>query len=73
MIRTEKDVAWSVISQGYKCLRCGQPAIEVAPDDYQCINDPDCIIAMENERSEEAESAMWLSTADDDTESEMWI
>lgn len=73
MIRTEQDVTWSVISQGHKCRWCGQPAIEVAPNDYQCLNDPECLIAKENEASEEAERDMWASTTEEDTESEMWI
>lgn len=25
--RTEKDVTWSSLSQGYRCIHCGQPAM----------------------------------------------
>ena len=42
MKRTEKDVAWSVIAQGFKCLWCGQPAIAIGPDEFMCANDPKC-------------------------------
>lgn len=42
-VRTEKDVAWSVIAQGYKCLWCAQPAIETEPGVFMCVNDPDCL------------------------------
>lgn len=47
MKRGEKDVAWSTISHGWKCLFCAQPAIQVEPDHWQCVNDPECLAAAE--------------------------
>lgn len=51
MKRTEKDVAWSTIAQGFKCLWCAQPAIEdgQGSGSFICANDPECMKAKEVE------------------------
>ena len=48
MKRTEKDVVWSTMTQGHYCKACGQPAIET-PDGFLCVNDPDCLNAMQED------------------------
>jgi hypothetical protein len=52
MKRTGNDVVWSNDGQRAHCKWCGEPAIEVAIDDFQCLNDPDCIVAHEAEQLE---------------------
>lgn len=70
MKRTEKDVVWSDVAQGFRCLWCGQPAIEVSTEAYECFNDPECLEAaqevaaeaakLENEIAEQESN--WLRT-----------
>lgn len=37
----EMEVAWSNLIQGYRCLRCGQPAL-VLETEVICVNGKDC-------------------------------
>ena len=43
MKRGCNDVAWSTLAHGFKCLWCGQPAMETEPGEFMCANDPDCM------------------------------
>lgn len=54
--RTDQDTVWSTVAQGFKCLHCGQPAIKVGGA-WICINDPDCLDAMQDEEPETADCA----------------
>lgn len=47
--RIEKDVAWSDLSQHYKCLHCGNPALRMPDGTFMCNGDPDCLASMQDD------------------------
>lgn len=49
--RTEKDVVWNASRTTCRCRNCGNPVMEVGPDNFLCINDPECANEMQAERA----------------------
>lgn len=47
--RTEKDLVWSQMTQSHFCKHCGQPAMLFGDGTAICLNDPDCLNAMQED------------------------
>lgn len=50
--RTEKDVVWNESRTTARCRNCGNPVMEVGPDNFMCIEDPGCLQALQEDGEE---------------------